>query len=219
MEIKNNAANVEDVGTIWFDDCGAEEKMIQFLETLDLAANGVEDNMDRADLRILDLGTGNGHLLFEMKERGWLAEMVGVDYALSSINLARQIQKTCHADAKNIRFAQWDIISETPGTWEDGGFDVVLDKGTFDAISLSDQVHSDGHRGCELYAPKIVDLIKKGGYLLITSCNWTTHELTKWLESPTLHYHDSLHYPSFTFGGVEGQSVSTVCFRKIESLA
>lgn len=215
-EINNNVANAEDEGTIWFEDSGAEEKMIAYLEDLDIGGGDGEDNADRNDLKILDLGTGNGHLLFALKDDGWQAHMVGVDYSTPSINLAKQIQQTRSGESTAITFEQWDIIKEAPGAWLDGGFHVVLDKGTFDAISLSDESHEGGRRGCELYASKIEPLIKIGGYFLITSCNWTADELRKWFSSPGLVYHDNVRYASYTFGGVQGQTVSTLCFRREE---
>ena len=67
----------------------------------------------------------------------------------------------------------------------------------------------------ETYGSKVEPLMKIGAFLVITSCNWTEEELRKWFESPRLAYHDTIRFPSFTFGGVKGQTVSSVCFRRI----
>jgi len=99
------------------------------------------------------------------------------------------------------------------------GWDVVLDKGTFDAISLSEERDGQGRRVCEGYKERVVPLIRKGGYLVITSCNWTTEELRGWFQDREelesgLAFVSEIEYKRFAFGGVVGQSVSSVCFRK-----
>ncbi|KAB8343273.1 hypothetical protein FH972_022861 [Carpinus fangiana] len=220
----NNAEDPEDEGTIWFDDSGAEEKMLQFLQDLDPLpprAGQCESVLDCTNTRVLDLGTGNGHMLFAMQDAGWLSRMVGVDYSAKSVALARQIHRRRREDAQiddtQIRFAQWDMLKGAPDqSWADSAdFDIVLDKGTFDAISLSDEpVDHAGRKGCEVYPERVVDLVCQGGYLLITSCNWTEEELRRWFEGEEFSHHATINYPSFTFGGQKGQTVSSVCFRR-----
>jgi len=219
------------VGTIWFSDSGAEEKMIGYMNTLELSQDEV-DNDDNDALRILDLGTGNGHMLFALREDGWSAELVGVDYSEQSVRLARQIHQKQLEDEKlggtsdingesseknpgTLSFEQYDILQDTPGPWLKEGFDIVLDKGTFDAISLSDEKDPrTGRRIFEGYGRKAAGLVKNGGYLLVTSCNWTEDELRKWFENDLLEFHESIKFPSFVFGGVEGQTVSSICLRR-----
>ncbi|CAI4218012.1 unnamed protein product [Parascedosporium putredinis] len=82
---------------------------------------------------------------------------------------------------------------------QDAGWDVVLDKGTFDAICLSDQLDDRGRRICEGYKEKVPTLVRPGGLFVVTSCNWTEEELRAW---------------AFTFGGAKGQTISTLCFRR-----
>ena len=99
--------------------------------------------------------------------------------------------------------------------WLRDGFDVVLDKGTFDAISLMPR--TDGHpHPCEVYRERVEKLIKPGDYLFVTSCNWTKEELISWLvtDDSGLRYHDEAKYPTFQFGGRTGQSVVTVVFKR-----
>ncbi len=68
------------------------------------------------------------------------------------------------------------------------GFDVVLDKGTFDAISLSSTRDAAGRRLCESYASRVVPFMKSGiGILVVTSCNWTEEELVCWFTDPSYH--------------------------------
>ncbi|KAF1350813.1 methyltransferase-like protein-like protein 10 [Delphinella strobiligena] len=225
-EITNHSQDASDEGTIWFDDSGAEEKVIKRLESLEEQAllrkedEKTEDGDGlRPASRILDLGTGNGHMIFALEEEGWMGDMVGVDYSDASVQLARQIAAQKNQDASrhlSLRFEKWDILNEQPASWLADGFDAVLDKGTFDAISLSDETDARGRRICEYYCEKITPLIKKGSFFIITSCNWTKEELLHWFVFPNgeLHFFDEAKYPTFTFGGHQGQSVCTLVFQR-----
>ena len=141
------------------------------------------------------------------------------------------------------------------------GWDVVLDKGTFDAISLSAETldtntnsanaNANGsgsaqqpRRVDKVYGTRILPLVREGGVFLITSCNWTEAELRSWFEgdgtvqeippSTTTtttasgeeegqQQHEywgfeavgRVEYRSFSFGGVKGQTISSLCFRKV----
>lgn len=164
--------------------------------------------------------------------------------------------------SEEIRFEEWDILasgneealaatttktSSPAGVkridwfpYETGGFDIVLDKGTFDAVSLSADVIDDDdddkkekeeeekkgpkriqRRVCERYPRIATKLVRKGGFLVVTSCNWTEEELIRWFtDSKTgedgLDVYDRIEYPRFRFGGREGQGVCTVCFQRRE---
>ncbi|KAF2125890.1 S-adenosyl-L-methionine-dependent methyltransferase [Dothidotthia symphoricarpi CBS 119687] len=220
-ERQNFSSNAADEGTIWFSDAGAEERMLGFLEDLeDEGCLRKEDDEDGAT-RFLDLGTGNGHLLFALREEGWSGGMVGVDYSAQSVGLAGEILDGKRRDEgeeyADIAFMEWDILSQAPGTWLGGGFDVVLDKGTFDAICLSQETDAQGRRVCEGYRERVEPLVRKGGRFLITSCNWTEEELRGWFEGEGsgLEFEGKVKYPSFTFGGKTGSSVVTLCFKRV----
>lgn len=225
-ELTNFGLDPQDEGTVWFADAGAEERMLAFLEGLADAdalhkeadgevAAGTEDADFVAPSRFLDLGTGNGHLLFALREDGWEGEMVGVDYSEVSVRLAEEIRASKGADVEDVGFRVFDILKGEPeAEWLGEGFDVVLDKGTFDAISLSEEVDAQGRRIVESYREKVEKLVKKGGRFLITSCNWTEDEVKGWFEGGELEYEDRAAYPSFTFGGKTGSSVCTLCFKR-----
>lgn len=111
--------------------------------------------------------------------------MVGIDYSPKAVKLARGIAAERKL-AEAVKFYISDCIMDdltsaewVPGVGEERGFDVVLDKGTFDAISLSGELLGDGsgRRIYEGYAENIVGVMKKGGLLVVTSCNWTGEEL------------------------------------------
>ncbi len=194
---------------------------------------------------ILDLGTGNGSTLISLAlEEGVQARMVGVDYSAPSILLAQQLwvkmlenhQRVHGGTATSIVFAVFDVIRGGPKaqSWwpcdydqydqskRVTGFDLVLDKGTFDAISLSSDTVRNGdgkeEKTFETYPAKVGDLIRPGGYFLITSCNWTEREVIKRFSigemQDVFEVFHRIQYPVYQFGGQQGQGVASVCFRR-----
>lgn len=230
----------------WFDDVDAPAKTLEFLTSESFPLSPRSSNPPRAPASVLDLGTGNGSALFALRlEGGYTGDMVGVDYSPQSIDLARRLwrqyaalpiseEMSRHGDGlaqtpADIRFEVLDLIRDSPQSqswWpqDKAGFDLVLDKGTFDAISLSSETMTDGATGregriCEVYPRKVAELVAPGGYLLITSCNWTEEEVIRWFTKGDsvqglLHFFDSIKYPVFEFGGQKGQGVASVCFRR-----
>ncbi|ODM18957.1 hypothetical protein SI65_05574 [Aspergillus cristatus] len=197
--------------------------------------------------KVLDLGTGNGSQLALLRKKGgYRGEMVGVDYSRQSVELARALQRgrghsayRSDSDSEEedededgaeaqteggtqIRFEEYDILNPVPQDTLDwfpranGGFDIVLDKGTFDAISLSEEMVAE-KRVCERYPGVVVGLVREGGFLVVTSCNWTEEEIVRWFVDGTkgeLKVWGRVEYPRFRFGGKEGQGVCTVCFQR-----
>ena len=226
-ELLNHAEDEDDEGTVWFSESNAEEAVLKKLAELHESALLQRCHVAESKSppsRFLDLGTGNGHMIFELGEaddegQRWNGGMVGVDYSEGSVQLARRIAEQKHhddqLDASQLRFDCWDLLHDQPGDWLAGGFDVVLDKGTFDAISLMDHSGVSDHP-CQVYREKVTPLIKSGGFLFVTSCNWTKQELLQWLapSEGDLLYYDEAKYPTFTFGGQTGQTIVTIIFRK-----
>ncbi|KAF4123269.1 Methyltransferase domain [Geosmithia morbida] len=264
-ELTNHASDPSDIGTIWFDDSDAEAKITGYLSG--------ESSLPRDTTSFLDLGCGNGSLLFSLRDGAqdsdddddddddgreqrkqqdrWTGRMLGVDYSPQSVQLARQVSSSSSSSSSssagksrdNISFEEWDVLS---GPWktvlngqQSEGWDVVLDKGTFDAISLSaggdgdgdDDGEGDGddirgsqgdqgnssprRRPNEGYRPRVLQLVRPGGYFIITSCNWTEPELRAWFEGDDgFVLHGRVEYRSFQFGGHKGQTITTLCFRK-----
>ncbi|KAH0833019.1 S-adenosyl-L-methionine-dependent methyltransferase [Lanmaoa asiatica] len=142
---------------------------------------------------ILDVGMGNGHLLFALVEAGYDASrLTGIDYSQGSVDLSTAIAKQRDEDGdnedhtcKNITFAVCDFLDPEssippPGreSTSDGVWDLILDKGTYDAISLMDK-DERGIVPLESYVPRVIKLLRPGGRFLITSCNFTEDELTQ----------------------------------------
>lgn len=157
--------------------------------------------------------------------------MLGVDYSAQSVALAKNIAESRKEDEEEestpINFLEWDLLNgpsdkdnaSSPLSYTPSPsrlFDIILDKGTFDAISLSTTTSEQQHP-CEIYRRRLLQLLSSGGIFLITSCNWTEPELRAWFADDAdgeLSVVGRVDYPTFTFGGVKGQTISTLCFRR-----
>ncbi|KAK2793275.1 hypothetical protein FQN50_010015, partial [Emmonsiellopsis sp. PD_5] len=160
-----------DPGTSWFTEHNAPEKVLRFLTSASFPlapcnintntntlSSSTDSQQQKEQPTILDLGTGNGSMLTLLRDEGeFTGPMVGVDYSEKSIELARRLH--AHADGEgggdaSLRFEVWDVFDPRPVReleWfpsaGGGGFDIVLDKGTFDAISLSAEVVVESRSG------------------------------------------------------------------------
>ncbi|RBA13149.1 hypothetical protein FPRO05_13792 [Fusarium proliferatum] len=216
-EITNHAADPSDIGTVWFDDSDAEAKILEFLDGLIDPSDPDSPVLSHDTTTFLDLGCGNGSLLFSLRQENWSARALGVDYSPQSIALARQITTTKDDLEKPVEFEEWDLIAGPYSPVLNGeqieGWDVVLDKGTFDAISLSDEKDAQGRRLCECYRERVLPLVRKGGIFLVTSCNWTETELRGWFEKTSeegFQVVGRVEYRSFSFGGHKGQTITPI---------
>lgn len=136
----------------------------------------VTEHVEDANARMIDLGCGNGHLLLELSNEGY-KNLHGIDYSESAITLAKSVAKD--RDLAWIQYDAVDFLSNPD--WFESQYQVVLDKGTYDAISLHpDQVQAkkEGVPGPrEKYVEAVHRMIEPNGLFLITSCNWTKDEL------------------------------------------
>jgi len=197
---------------------------------------------------VLDVGTGNGHLLFALVEAGYDAtRLTGIDYSQGSVDLCVSIanqrdemegveevpeKREADEEARGgkegnrmyacVTFTVCDFLdpaSQVPPPGEErkseGVWDVILDKGTYDAISLMEK-DERGTAPLQCYVPRVVELLRPGGHFLITSCNFTKDELNQKIASPgsNLEYKGSVPYKTFSFGGKSGSSYATVAFQK-----
>lgn len=217
-----NFGEIGDEGEVWFGE-DSVEKMV------DWALDHVPTDPSPY---ILEVGAGNGNLLFALHEAGFAAErMRGVDYSADAVKLAQAIA-TSKQRAKDeheedasvtgpgaITFAVCDFLAEDVpllgGVQGVATWDLVLDKGTFDAIALAGQ-NEQGANIADGYMSRVGRVVKPGGYFLITSCNFTEDELKlKFATSETgLTYHSRIPFPSFSFGGKSGNVYSSVAFQK-----
>ena len=101
-----------------------------------------------------------------MHEAGY-KNLVGIDYSPSSIELSNAI--ALQRGIAAVKFVVCDVLTQEVPTEEEQRFGLILDKGTYDAISLSDEV-VEGKELRELYPARIARLLQPGGIFLITSC-------------------------------------------------
>ncbi len=218
----NNFNEIGEEGEVWFGE-DAVMRMIRFLERYytDTVA-GTFDVESGKTPTVLDLGTGNGHLLFEMIESSADLEdvinasnLVGIDYSPASIELAKSIAEKRGGDCTRVHFTTADLLNPSsvaqlasmPKTLlhsSDEAWDLVCDKGTLDAIALSSQP-INGDLPIDLYSNAVNQLVKKDGIFLITSCNFTEEELKTRFTGRGFEVEQVIPTPSFTFGGAKGR--------------
>ena len=120
---------------------------------------------------ILEIGCGNGTLLFAAYEAGYNPKKIyGIDYSDNAISLAKSIASRKETeDGTSIQFTVCDFLTEDLPRDDEtsGGWDLILDKGTFDAISLGNK-DEDGHAPHRQYPQRLSALMKPGGRFLIT---------------------------------------------------
>eukprot|EP01137_Pigoraptor_chileana_P014566 Opistho-2@69342 len=184
-----------DVGEVWFG-IDAVEKVVDWL---------VDEGIDR-ELSILDVGCGNGVMLHELSKSGFTS-LYGIDYSELSIALSKAIAEQEGFEAT---FAVVDFLADVAAL-PDQPYDISVDKGTYDAISLSE----NAPEARSSYIENVVKVTKPGGLVIITSCNWTEDEVKRdFTASPHLKYKTRLKYPVFEFGGKKGQTICTVVFTR-----
>uniref|UniRef100_A0A2P2LW97 Protein-lysine N-methyltransferase n=1 Tax=Rhizophora mucronata TaxID=61149 RepID=A0A2P2LW97_RHIMU len=103
----------------------------------------------------LDIGTGNGLLLQELAKQGF-SELTGTDYSEGAIELACSLAE--RNGFPNIKFVVDDVLE----TKVQRQFQLVMDKGTLDAIGL----HPDGPVKRALYWDAVAKLVQSGGILV-----------------------------------------------------
>jgi EEF1A lysine methyltransferase 2 len=136
--------------------------------------------------RILEIGSGNGTLLFALHEAGYPAShLCGIDYSPDAVKLARMVAVARSQNSEQVTFHVCDFISELPpsppppppassapsgqldGDDVQGSWDLLLDKGTYDAIALGEKDES-GRSPVTVYPIRASKLLRENGYFLIT---------------------------------------------------
>ncbi|CAL8468136.1 g7675 [Coccomyxa elongata] len=160
LELDNLQHN-GDEGEIWFGE-DVMETMVDW--TVDLLQK--EHPLLPLEAAILDVGTGNGVLPLELASHGF-CNLTGSDYSEAAIQLARAV-----AENRGIISVRW-VVDDLLHTSISDRFDVITDKGTYDAVGLSQGAAANR----QLYISAVRSLLKPEGLLVITSCNTTREEL------------------------------------------
>ncbi|XP_061646035.1 EEF1A lysine methyltransferase 2 [Phyllopteryx taeniolatus] len=184
--------DIGDVGEIWF----GKESMSRVLRWMDNATIPEK-------AAILDIGTGNGAFLVELAKHGY-KNLTGIDYSPASVELAKcvlQAEGLTHVNVKEEDFCRGGLE----------GYDVCVDKGTFDAISLNPDNTSEVKR---LYVEALKGSLTDQGLFFITSCNWTKEQLLERFNEG-FEFVQELPTPTFQFGGKKGNSVTALIFKRV----
>lgn len=141
-----------------------------------------------------------------------------MDYAAPAIPLARAVAEA--AGQPGLQFAVADLLAPfppppggAPSFLAAGCADLLVDKGTLDAVGLS----AGGAGARRRYAWAAARLLSPRGLLVLTSCNSTADELADefccaeagWAEVGRVRT-----YPTFSFGGRTGARVATLALRR-----
>ena len=182
-----------DRGEVWFG-----------IQSMKRIIKWLQQNVSK-DKSILDIGCGNGVMLVELGKCGY-KNLTGEDYSENAISLAKRV-----ADSENVNvdYQCCDFLAQQT----DEGlsmYDVCLDKGTYDAISLNPE-NSKSMRLA--YKNNLLSRLKNEGLFVITSCNWTMKELEDYFSS-NFKTVEVIPTPTFSFGGQSGNNVTSIVFKK-----
>lgn len=150
-------------------------------------------------------------MLVELYREGY-ENLTGTDYSENAIELSKRIATDQNMD---ITYEILNLLNmnEITQKFGDKQFDIVHDKGTYDAISL----HPDNSKEKRsTYIQNLYNLTSDSGLLILSSCNWTESELCTSL-SEKFQLHKMIPTPSFKFGGSVGNVVTQIVFKKCPS--
>lgn len=212
QEIDQFKNNSDLIGEVWFGE-NVQDKIVKFI----ISQSENRKNKSPEEIKILDIGCGNAALLIELYESGF-KKLYGMDYSEKSIELAKNILKNKFEDEEegegklfqNIVLFQEDINYPQR---EHKDFDLIHDKGTFDAFMLLKD-------NSEKSYIQFIDQKSKSGcsdkdqtILIITSCNHSRKELELFFHNSKMKIIGDIPHKTFSFGGQVGQTVTTLIFK------
>ena len=131
--------------------------------------------------------------------------LTGVDYSQLAIDLATRVAKD---QEHNITFKVADLLDDAC-VESLGKFNIVHDKGTYDAVALME----DATEKQNIYIKNVARLLEEDGFFIITSCNFTEDELIESF-TPIFTKHAVIPTQTFMFGGKQGNIVTSLVFKK-----
>jgi SAM-dependent methyltransferase len=208
QEINQFKNNTDLIGEIWFGK-QVHKKILSYIN---------ENYGSDKNFKILDVGCGNAAFLLKLSKLGY-SNLYGMDYSEKSIELAQEIineKSKKNENMKNIILFQDDI--KNGKKLDSSDFDLIHDKGTFDAFMSSKENKSEEYIQYILNYCKISNDIKNSSILIITSCNFSKPELIKFFDNKEgdkniFTFANEIPHKSFTFGGQSGQPVTTLIYR------
>lgn len=147
-------------------------------------------------------------MLIELAREGY-TNLNGIDYSSNAIELSKSIA----ADQNlNINYHVLDLLDKHDIRTQlgDTKFDIVHDKGTYDAISIHPDNPAEKRAA---YITHLHEITSENGLLILTSCNWTEDELCKSLATKFIKQ-ILIPTPTFKFGGKVGSIITQIVFKK-----
>jgi len=166
-----------EVGEVWFGE-DTLERMCELVAEVTSA----EGAREAAGLlspdqpwRVLDVGCGNATTMVALTQDGF-TQILGTDYSPQSVDLSRRVV-AAHEERMGKAFPgllvqEDDVLASS---LESDSFELVVDKGTLDAVGLH-PTRKELHR--RLYLATIRRVLVAGGLFVITSCNSTREEIS-----------------------------------------
>lgn len=241
-ELSNFESNQTDIGEIWFGE-DVQERVCDWIALGCQDDDGEDDaegvgseafpGVRHMHSKVLDIGCGNAAALIYLAQEYGFEQLFGVDYSEAGIALAKKVALKDET-TEHIQLFVLDLtdLNSFFMRHKDGAplkYDVLFDKGTFDAICLNEDKHMRNR-----YVAAIMSMMTPSSYFIITSCNWTQQEIVQIFESMScfdaraaenlelaqlqpapmsLKLFKVLKHPEFSFGGRSGSTVATVAFK------
>lgn len=200
QEIEQLHNNPSELGDIWFGK-NLQKKIVNY----------IDDNFSDKKINILDIGCGNGVLLYKLSKKNF-ENLFGIDYSIQSINLAKEIiaiKEKKHNKKFDINFFQEDINNKSNNI--NIKFDIIHDKGSLDAFLMNKNNSIENY-----YKYLFSYSIKNKTIFIITSCNNTKEELlNKFSLEKGFKLLNEIKSKTFSFGGHEGNDHVTLIFQII----
>ncbi|CAJ0929130.1 unnamed protein product, partial [Mesorhabditis belari] len=197
QELKNFKEHHDNQGEIWFGK-SAENRILKYFDA---------KNIPKTQ-QIIDFGCGNGSLLRRLFSKGY-GNLFGVDYSLASIELSKKIAEDVKA---KVDFQVLDLLAPSQEQFR-GQFDIVLDKGTLDALLLCEL--DERQNRLKAYVSSVIRALESSGKFIVVSCNFTRDELVDMLTPLGLQFEEELpNQSTFTFGGKVGNTTTAAVFSR-----
>jgi EEF1A lysine methyltransferase 2 len=151
-------------------------KMLRFgEESIEKIVEWVQDNLPISPgLSILEIGSGNGTLLFALAEElDPTPHLCGIDYSSDAVVLSKAIAAERGGSVEDISFAVCDFLLEDVPTStsnksiSESHWDLILDKGTLDAIALGEK-DEQGRSPAWYYPSRLARILQPGSIFLVT---------------------------------------------------
>ncbi|KAL0574985.1 Protein-lysine N-methyltransferase efm4 [Marasmius crinis-equi] len=162
-----NFEEIGDEGEIW------HYNFLFGVESVDKMVSWTAEHVPpSSDPSILEVGSGNGTLILALLEEDYPARnLAGIDYSEDAVKLSKLVAAA--KDGDEVTFNMCDFLTEDPPRLshmdpsKTDVWDLLLDKGTYDAIALGGK-DEHGNSPAARYPARAARLIKPGGFFLIT---------------------------------------------------